>query len=146
MRRLLFVPMGALVALSTPLACSQGEPAIPMSSDSPASGTAFDADAGPERGDAGCPHDLPATCPSPAPSWMNEVQAIIDRKCNACHGMGGIEQSRFDFSTYAGVHKSFGSLLSNVASCLMPPPDAGSLTPPERQALLGWLVCAAPNN
>ncbi|MDP9035112.1 MAG: hypothetical protein M3O50_09915, partial [Myxococcota bacterium] len=143
---LLFAPTGALVALSTPLACSQGDPAVPISSLVADAGTGFDADAGPDTEDAGCPHDLPPACPSPAPSWMSQVQAIVDLKCNACHGIGGVEQSRFDFSTYQGVHKYFGSMLSSVNSCLMPPRDAGPLAGPERQALLGWLVCAAPNN
>jgi hypothetical protein len=57
-----------------------------------------------------------------------------------------VEQSAFDFSTYQGVHKNFGSILSNVYGCLMPPPDAGGLTDAQRRTLLGWLVCAAPDN
>jgi len=77
---------------------------------------------------------------------MTDVEPIIDARCNACHGVGGIEQSVFDFSTYTGVHKSFGSILGQVNACLMPPPDAGALLPAERQTLLAWLVCAAPNN
>ncbi len=156
--QLLFVRLGASAALSTTLACSQGEPAIPTSSGWPPnidseseSGAGSNPDSAPEDaldtgGDAGCPHDLPPSCPSPPPSWANEVQAIVSQRCNACHGAGGIEQSKFDFSTYDGVHRTFGSLLSNVNSCLMPPPDAGALTTVERHALLGWLVCAAPNN
>lgn len=77
---------------------------------------------------------------------MNAVQPIIAERCNACHGVGGVEQAAFDFSTYEGVRKAFGSVLNNVYGCLMPPPDAGALTPGERQALLAWLVCSAPNN
>jgi hypothetical protein len=105
-------------------------------------------DAGPEaKSDAAvCPHDLPNSCPSPEPSWMNDVAPIIDQACGPCHGVGGVEQPVFDFSTYQGVHKNFGAILSNVYSCLMPPPDAGGLTDSQRQLLLGWLVCAAPDN
>jgi len=111
----------------------------------PAEPADSEADANPA--DTGCPNDVPKVCPSPMPSWMGEVAPIIDQTCNPCHGAGGVEQfSRFNFSTYAGVHDNFGSLLSNVGSCLMPPPDAGALTLAERRALLGWLVCAAPDN
>ncbi len=52
----------------------------------------------------------------------------------------------FDYSTYAGVHANFGAMLSTLAACLMPPPDAGQPTLAEREALLAWLVCAAPDN
>src|ERR1700690_3463269 len=137
-RRLLFVHVGAVIALSGGPACS---PSGPGPSDSRAE------DVGPETAEAGCPDDIPDLCPSPMPSWMGEVEPIIDQTCNPCHGVGGVEQfSRFNFSTYAGVHNNFGSLLSNVGSCLMPPPDAGALKLAERAALLGWLVCMAPNN
>jgi cbb3-type cytochrome c oxidase subunit III len=111
-----------------------------------AGATAVDSGADVDVAEAACPRDLPAGCESPAPSWMNVVQPIVAERCNACHGVGGVEQAAFDFSTYEGVRKAFGSVLNNVYGCLMPPPDAGALTPEERQALLAWLVCSAPNN
>ncbi len=151
------------------VACSEGDPAKPSFSASAQEGNGystadFDANAdaigdsnafqaaeagqtsGPDVGDAGCPRDLPQSCPSPPPSWMNDVQSIFVQACYGCHGAGGIEQSAFDFSTYAGVHKSFGSILSNVYNCAMPPHDASALTAAQRQVLLSWLVCTAPNN
>jgi len=103
-------------------------------------------EAAPAIPEAGCPRDLPSSCELPAPSWMNVVQPIIVQRCNDCHGGGGVEQAAFDFSTYQGVRKAFGSVLNNVYGCQMPPPDAGALTSEQRQALLAWLVCAAPNN
>jgi hypothetical protein len=77
---------------------------------------------------------------------MTDVEPIIDQTCNRCHGVGGVEQPAFDFSTYQGVHKNFGSILDSVYSCTMPPSDAGALSPETRQTLLAWLVCTAPNN
>lgn len=94
----------------------------------------------------GCPADLPASCPAKVPSWANDVQPIIDRRCNPCHGGGGIAPPTFNFATYQGVSNNSGSILTQVYACRMPPPDAGAPTLAEREALLGWLVCGAPNN
>jgi hypothetical protein len=93
-----------------------------------------------------CPDDLPAACPSPPPSWSGQVQAIVDQSCGPCHLAGGVEQSVFDFSSYSGVSRSQGSMLVQVNACAMPPADAGPLSAIDRTALLGWLVCKAPEN
>jgi hypothetical protein len=37
-------------------------------------------------------------------------------------------------------------VLTEVYACQMPPVDADPLSATERQALLAWLVCGAPNN
>ncbi len=106
----------------------------------------------PGGGDAGppeagpCPDDLPQSCPSPPPSYAQDVGAIIQSRCNGCHADGGVGQSTEDFSTYDRIHSRRGPMLNQVFSCLMPPPDAGQLTPDERAKLLGWLVCDAPDN
>ena len=44
-----------------------------------------------------------ATCPSPPPSYKADVQSIIQSRCYACHGPGGVEVSRIDLTTYQGV-------------------------------------------
>ena len=94
-----------------------------------------------------CPHDLPSACPSPAPSWSADVGGIVASVCGQCHTDGGVEQSSFDFSTYQDVYMERGSMLDQVYACAMPPSDAGvTLSLEEREALLGWLVCNAPNN
>ena len=94
-----------------------------------------------------CPSDLPAACPSPAPSWAADggVQAVIDARCVICHKPGGLAFDR-PFTNYADVFANRGDALDQVYSCYMPPPDAGQLAPSERQELLGWFVCGAPNN
>jgi uncharacterized membrane protein len=95
---------------------------------------------------AACPNDLPAACPQPPPSYKNDVRSIIDRRCNGCHANGGVAARRNDFSTYDNVANQRSAILNQVYACYMPPPDAGQPTPDERQKLLGWLVCKAPNN
>ncbi|HEV3193542.1 MAG TPA: hypothetical protein VGY54_23700 [Polyangiaceae bacterium] len=74
------------------------------------------------------------------------MQPIVDRTCNACHGDGGVQQHVLDFTTYSGVYRNRGSILSQLYTCKMPPLDAAAPLPQERQAFLGWLVCNAPNN
>ncbi len=91
-----------------------------------------------------CPNDLPADCPSPAPTYTDDVAAIIEARCWECHGPGGAEQARHDFSTYDSVYAQRGSMLTQVYSCRMPPAEAAPLASDERAALLSWLVCGAP--
>jgi hypothetical protein len=134
-RTLRLVLWSAALALSSAVGCSSPkEPAGPSG------------DAASDAGVAACAYDLPDGCPSPPPSWSNEVQPIVDRTCNECHGDGGVQQHVLDFTTYSSVYRNRGSILAQFYTCKMPPPDAAAPRPQERQALLGWLVCNAPNN
>jgi uncharacterized membrane protein len=92
-----------------------------------------------------CPNDAPESCPSPAPSYSGQVQAIIQSRCTTCHAPGGLEPTK-PLQTYTQVNDLRLMLLTQVASCRMPLSGAPPLSPDERQALLGWLVCGAPNN
>ncbi len=131
-----------VVSLST--ACSQGDPASP--------GSQLQPDAGAADASSSCPSDLPSACPVDAgaiPSYAGEIKAIIAERCFPCHAPGGVAVSAFDFSHYdgaKGVHQNAAEMLSNVYACVMPPSDAGAPTEAERQALLTWLICKAPNN
>jgi hypothetical protein len=95
-----------------------------------------------------CPQDLPASCPSPPPSYATDVLPVIERRCWMCHSDGGIEDQLHDFSTYDHIFAQKGPILTQVYGCLMPLLDGGGtpLTPDERKAMLGWLVCGSPNN
>jgi hypothetical protein len=92
-----------------------------------------------------CPKDLPATCPSPTPSYAAQVGGIIQSYCVPCHSPTGIE-SGLPFATYSDIHDNAGrsmDMLFQLNACKMPPP--GNAKPPEadRVTLLGWLVCEA---
>ena len=97
-------------------------------------------------GDMTCPN-VEYQCPSPAPSFSAQVQPIIDRNCNACHIKGGVADDR-PLTTYAEVFKLHMSSLTAVYSCVMPPAAdvVDQLSPSERETLLQWLGCGAPNN
>jgi len=98
--------------------------------------------------DGACPMDLPPSCPSPAPSYSTQVNDIIQTYCVPCHSPTGIE-SALPFVTYDDITGSpgrFTDMLGQVHACRMPPPDAAQPLEADRVALLGWLVCGAPNN
>jgi hypothetical protein len=86
------------------------------------------------------------TCPASAPSYANDVALIVAHRCLPCHGDGGIEVATHDLRTYGAVFAQRGAVLDQVFSCTMPPADAGPLASDERQTLLTWLECHAPNN
>jgi uncharacterized membrane protein len=92
-----------------------------------------------------CPSGLPAACPSAAPSYQSDIAPIIQSRCLACHGPGGVEYSR-PLDTYSAVYSQRSPVLNQVYGCLMPPVGAPAPTEAERQLLLAWLVCKAPNN
>lgn len=98
-------------------------------------------------GAAGCPNDLPE-CPDPsaAPSYQTEVAPIIEAECLACHGPGGTEQGSHDLSTYDSLYPQRTDVLTQVYNCRMPPGGVAPLSPDDRQTLLTWLVCGAPDN
>ena len=92
-----------------------------------------------------CPNDLPATCPSPAPSYRGTIDPILGAHCRACHAPGG-QQSAIPLTTHEQVFASRGAVLNQVYACKMPPAGSPGPTSAERADLLAWLVCGAPDN
>ena len=92
-----------------------------------------------------CPNDLPPSCPDPAPTFSADAEPAIAAKCTGCHSPTGVESNR-PFTNYGQIFGQRGSILNQVHACRMPPVDAPPLTAGERAALLGWLVCGAPND
>jgi hypothetical protein len=91
-----------------------------------------------------CPTDLPQSCPaSGAPSYQSDVAPILAARCVSCHSAGGIEANA-PLDTYAAVYARRGPVLDQVYACKMP--QDAPLSPADRQTLLTWLVCDAPNN
>jgi hypothetical protein len=131
--RLFLLGVLALGAGPFASACSSSSPVAPSD--------------GGEQGSPGtglCPSDVPATCPTPEPSYQNDVVPILKRDCLTCHGPNGI--AGYDESTYTAVFNQRAPILDQVSACLMPQSGSPQLTTAERVALLGWLVCGAPNN
>jgi hypothetical protein len=95
---------------------------------------------------AACPQDLPQTCPSPSPRFAADVQPIFERRCWRCHTGSGEAAASHDFSSYDRIFGQRSAILNQVYACRMPPSEATPLAAEERAALLGWLVCKAPND
>ena len=92
----------------------------------------------------------PSTCPDPAPSYANQVNVIIQTYCatSACHSPTGIEAA-LSFATYGDIHDNAGrslDMFQQLRACRMPLPPAPAPPEADRVALLGWLLCGAPNN
>jgi uncharacterized membrane protein len=89
-------------------------------------------------------------CPSPQPSWATEVQPLIQARCYMCHSEGGIEWPKWDLSSYSSASMNRMEVLTQVFHCWMPPGDASPpvplLTNAERQTIVQWIACGAPDN
>jgi hypothetical protein len=92
-----------------------------------------------------CPNDYPMTCPSPAPTWDGGARPIIDGKCVPCHNPTGLAFDK-PLTDYNKVYSLKQTVIDQIFSCYMPPPDAGVLDETERQTILGWFVCGAQQN
>lgn len=92
-----------------------------------------------------CGAPAPKSCPSPKPSYSKQVVPILDAKCNNCH-VGGIDKP-WSLADYQSVDDWRVSIQGDILSCTMPPLDGGvALTREERDVIVGWIVCNAPNN
>lgn len=92
-----------------------------------------------------CPNDLPASCTAPAPSYQTAVSPIFNAYCLTCHSSGGQEAS-FPLETYGQLYSMRSAVLNQVYSCRMPLSGQPQPTTAQRQILLQWLVCGAPQN
>jgi hypothetical protein len=73
------------------------------------------------------------------------VAPLVTRLCRPCHTPGGVE-STIPFDTYEQVRARRADIQALVGGCVMPPADQPQPTKAESAALLGWLVCDAPND
>jgi hypothetical protein len=132
-RHSLLIKRTALMLLGLGCACS-GQP-MPAAGDASA-GT----DAQPQ-----CPNDLPASCPASMPSYQTDIAPLLQNRCVPCHNPSGIESAK-PLNSYSAVYGLRSTVLTQVYGCQMPPTGAQPLDAAERQELLTWLVCQAPNN
>ena len=109
---------------------------------------------------AGC-HSTPAPascppapvdppCPDAKPSFDDVYQNVFLPTCVLrCHEPGG-QESRTPLTSYQQVYGTDGTMAREIyfqvfQSCLMPPPGQPEvLTDEQRQKLLDWFGCGAP--
>jgi hypothetical protein len=115
----------------------------------------LDAASGDGEGVGPCPDEAPDACPTPEPSYVAQVQPILQDHCYECHADGGIitASSNVDLGSYEAVYAERGAVLSQLSFCTMPPsvyaaglPAPVAPTPADRATVLSWLKCHAPDN
>lgn len=91
-------------------------------------------------------------CPDAPPSFASQVYpTVFQPTCGRCHSPTG-EESKFPLQTYQQISGNGGANAREIyfqvfQSCLMPPPSAPeALSDSQRQTLLDWFGCGAPDN
>jgi len=96
-----------------------------------------------------CPSDLPPDddCATASPVY-DDVAPIFAERCTICHGPSGYASPMYRFDTYAHIMSNMTNIhaLTQIYGCRMPPTCAPNLAAGERQTLLKWLVCGAPES
>jgi hypothetical protein len=98
---------------------------------------------------ADCPSDFPTDtdCPSASPVYA-DVAPIFAARCSICHRANGLV-TNFQFDTYAEIHDNEvtrADIITQIYSCRMPPSCAPNLLLEERQVMLKWFACSAPED
>ena len=91
-------------------------------------------------------------CPDAIPSFAQDIYPnVFAPVCGRCHGPGGEESSK-PFTTYQQINGTNGVEAREIyfqvfGACLMPPANAPEqLSDVQRQKLLDWFGCGAPNS
>jgi uncharacterized membrane protein len=92
-------------------------------------------------------------CPEAgAPSFAGDVYPnVFVPVCANCHAPGG-QEATMPFTSYAQIYGTNGNVAREIfnqvfESCLMPPSNAPApLTDDQRQTLLDWFACGAPDD
>jgi hypothetical protein len=99
----------------------------------------------PEFGDLSapvCTFTAPTACPTPMPTYANDVAPIIGRHCLECHDGRGEPWPLVD---YQHVSDWRDTIHDDMIVCAMPPRGASTgMDAEERITILAWLLCGLP--
>jgi hypothetical protein len=106
--------------------------------------------------DASNPYAIPANClvidasacDTPMPSYADAIAPLLDQACNStCHAPG---VGPWPLNNYSDVLDWAPIIAGDIATCRMPPEDAGAgnvqLMVAQRTAVVTWATCGAPDN
>jgi hypothetical protein len=97
------------------------------------------------QGADSCP-TVPDSCPDASPpTFSGDVAPLFVATCQNCHAPGG-QQAMLPFTTYDEIVGSDLRIIPQVAACRMPLPPVAPLTDAQRQTILEWFGCGAPND
>ena len=97
----------------------------------------------PPRASAGLPSE--DACATATPSYAEDIAPLVEERCLECH-FAGNRLSSVALETHAELAERRQLVETRVYRCQMPPSDATALSTSERETLLKWLVCGAPDN
>jgi hypothetical protein len=101
-----------------------------------------------------CPVATTEAC-AKTPSYQRDVAPVLNTYCNNCHN-AEVDGGPWPLGGYENVHHWKELMVIDLMSCRiagivkghpMPPADAGTPLPAtERDVMVQWLLCGAPNN
>ena len=96
---------------------------------------------------AACTAALPTSndCDAAAPSYATQIAPIVEAHCVDCH-FSGNHNSSVVLETQSELNRQRGAVETQIYRCQMPPSDGAALSTSDRDQLLKWLVCGAPDN
>jgi hypothetical protein len=99
-------------------------------------------------GSEACNVTAPTACPSPAPTYEQDIKPIIEQRCLTCHsgdGMSELCPICWGLTSYQHVADWEDVIRGAMVACEMPPPNSGiTMTNAERLKILEWLRCDLP--
>ena len=87
-----------------------------------------------------CRTEAPAPCAAAPPSFADDVQPILEKRCFRCHTGDGPAAEEHDFSKMDRVLGQRRAIREEIATCAMPP--KAPLAEAEANTLLRWATCA----
>ncbi len=98
------------------------------------------------------PAPVDPPCADAPPSFAQDIYPqVFQPTCVRCHSPTG-EEPKTPLTSYQQIYGSNGVTAKEIyyqvfQACLMPPPSAPeALSDIQRQRLLDWFACGAPNN
>lgn len=104
------------------------------------------ADGDTDAGELACAPPASHVCPTPPPSFANDILPIIVQRCDGCHDPNA-PSGPWPFQGYDDVAGWATLIQPDLTDCTMPPPGSGVTLPAaERFLILSWIDCGIPNN
>jgi len=79
------------------------------------------------------------------PSYASDVSPIFFQYCTSCHEANG-SQSGKPLDSWSNASKLSSKVKDQVSGCSMPPDGNPQPSAAERDVILSWIACGAPNN
>ena len=93
--------------------------------------------------DSVCSTAEQGACSATALTYDTGIGELLTERCSPCHATDGVEAVRV-LTDYRHVFGQRTGIGTQLVACVMPPAGAPTLSSTERQQILDWLTCGAP--